>query len=137
LLVAHIKVKKLLALIIVIFFLFGIVSATTWASNPADCPTSEHAQTCTYSDVVCGVNGDGIVLCYDPNSLNPPSSSSTSNTAYSANLGGGFILDCDSYDSAAPFCDNSGDFWCNRNSTCYSTYFRDTSCTVWGMLFVK
>ncbi|MDD5253525.1 MAG: hypothetical protein PHG05_00265 [Candidatus Nanoarchaeia archaeon] len=120
--------KKIVILIFLILFLVEIVSASTWVNNPSDCPTSAQSQTCSGSDVVCGLNG-GITYCYNPSSLIPPSSSANSTTSYSSSFDGGYILDCDSYDGSAPNCDNSGNFWCDRSETCYSTAYRNTLCT--------
>lgn len=125
--------KKTISLIFVFFFLIGIVSATTWVNDPNDCPTTSQSQTCSGSDVVCGLNG-GITYCYNPSSLIPPSGSASSTTSYSSSFNGGYILDCDYYDGSAPNCDNSGNFWCDRSETCYSTQYRNTLCTAdtWG-----
>lgn len=127
---------SLLALLSV-FFLFGLansgLAATQWVSDPATCnmldATNFPGQNCD-PDRICG-DSSGIAQCYNTASLLPPAVSATSNTLYSASYpNGGYILNCyAAKDGAAPFCDNSGAYWCNRSNTCYTTQQRDTTCT--------
>lgn len=97
----------------------AMVNASYWVNDPNNCPTSAQSQTCSGSDVVCGLSG-GITYCYNPASLNPPSSTASSETDYSGSYNGGYILDCYAYDGSAPYCDNNGNMWCDRSSSCYN-----------------
>lgn len=115
--------KKLL--ILILFLLVATpVSAAYYVNDPTNCLSSDPAtypgQDCT-PDNICGVVS-GIVQCYDNSTIAPPSSAVTSNTLYSGSFGGGYIMDC----YRATTC-NAG--YCNRDATCYSTKYRDTSCT--------
>jgi hypothetical protein len=126
----------MVSLLSVFFFvgLSGVVSAATqWVSNPATCnmldATNFPGQNCD-PERICG-DSSGIAQCYNTATLLPPAISATSNTLYSASYpNGGYILNCyATKDSAAPFCDNNGAYWCNRSNTCYTTQQRDTTCT--------
>lgn len=123
-----------------VFFSFTniVIAATQWVNNPSSCnvsdPTNFPGQNCS-PDKICG-DSSGIAQCYNTASLLPPAVSATSNTLYSASYpNGGYIINCyATADAAAPFCDNSGAYWCNRSNTCYTTQLRDTICTAntWG-----
>jgi len=54
--------------------------------------------------------------------MSAPASGQTSTTQYTASLTGGYIIDCFAQpeDAAEPFCDNSGNWLCNRDATCYA-----------------
>ena len=104
------------------------VNSAVWVNNPTNCPNNYQSQTCSGSNLVCGYNG-GVTFCYDMTTINPPTSSVTSNTDQdSGSYNGGYIMDCISYDGTSPFCDNNGAEYCDRNSTCYTTNQRDTTC---------
>jgi len=114
----------------ILFFLIGIVSAAYYVTDPNNCPNNYQSQTCSGSDLVCGYSG-GITYCYDTSSLNAPGSTASSTTNYACSdttCNGGYITDCYAYDGSEPHCDNSGNFWCDRSSTCYDVN-RLTTCT--------
>jgi hypothetical protein len=116
----------------------NVKAATQWVVDPGTCnitdPTNFPGQNCS-PNRMCG-DSSGIAQCYNTASLLPPAVSATSNTLYSASYpNGGYIVNCyATADAAAPYCDNSGAFWCNRSNTCYTTQLRDTTCTAntWG-----
>ena len=121
--------KNILTLMIGIFFLInvlGIISADNyWVTNPANCPTTYQSQTCTGTKVVCGYTG-GITYCSEPGVVIAPSSPGTSNTDISGSFNGGFLIDCYAYQGSTPHCMPA---LCDRNSTCYTTNQRDTTCS--------
>jgi len=131
------KLSGILFSLVVTLSFFGFVgfaqAATQWVNNPASCNIVDEAnfpgQNCIPENI-CGDNA-GIAQCYNTASLLPPAISATSNTLYSASYpNGGYILNCyAAQDSAEPFCDNNGSYWCNRSNTCYTTQQRDTVCT--------
>lgn len=105
-----------------------------YVNDPSTCPTQDGqfpGQKCPTGTNICGANGSDIPQCYDTSTISAPTSTGSSNTQYTASLGGGFIIDCfaQPLDSAAPYCDNNGSALCNRDASCYSTQYRDTSCT--------
>ncbi|PIR49126.1 hypothetical protein COU80_00025 [Candidatus Peregrinibacteria bacterium CG10_big_fil_rev_8_21_14_0_10_55_24] len=113
---------------------FSAVSAPHYVTDPAECPDEDEefpGQKCPYGTVICGVNDGDIPQCYDPTNIAAPVSSASSNTQYTASLGGGYIIDCyaQPLDSAAPYCDNNGSAYCNRSDTCYTDKKRATTCT--------
>ena len=118
---------KKISILIIGIFLINLVSAAYWVDDPADCPTEYQAQTCSGSDVVCGYYG-GVTFCYNPNNINPPTSSKTSTIDYTTKFNGGYLIDCYAYDGSAPYCNNYGNAWCDRSSTCYNVH-RYTVCT--------
>ena len=126
--------KKVIIPILIIAFLIPLLGSTNpdsvWRDDPRNCPTEYMAQNCTGNNVLCGYSG-GIVYCYDKTSLydNPPSSSANSDTSHSGDYDGGYIVDCEAYNGGEPYCDNGGGYWCDRNSNCYSTQHRITTCT--------
>jgi hypothetical protein len=126
------QLLKILGLVCLsLILLCATVSAQSyWVKDPNNCPTSYQSQTCSGSDVVCGYDS-GITYCYDPASISAPGGSTTSNTnrVCEDSCDGGYVIDCYDYDGSAPHCDNSGSAWCDRNSTCYTTWHRITSCT--------
>ncbi|MDD5055304.1 MAG: kelch repeat-containing protein [Candidatus Peribacteraceae bacterium] len=104
--------------------------ATYYVNDPAECPASSSSypgQQCPTN--ICGIDS-GILQCYDTSTISSPLISATSNTQYTSGIGGGYIIDCfSSLDSAAPYCDNNGSAYCNRDDSCYSTQKRATTCT--------
>jgi len=131
------KFKLFLILCIGIISLTGLASAASyWVNNPANCPVTDSTnfpgQSCTPTNI-CG-DVSGVAQCYDTSAINPPGSSDTSLIQHSETYNGGYIINCfASTDSDSPYCDNSGAAWCNRDSTCYTTQKRATTCTanVW------
>lgn len=125
--------KKLL-IVLLTLFIIPFVSAN-WITNPLQSPTSYASQTCTGILQVCGFN-TGTTFCYDMSTLNPPSSNATSTTSYDpSNSKGGFILNYTAYDGSAPFCNNAGSYWCERNESFYASPInRQTIClaNTWG-----
>jgi len=112
----------------IILFSSIVFAESYWVDDPNSCPDSYQSQTCSGSDIVCGADG-GVTYCYGPGSLNAPGSSSTSNSNVDdGSFDGGYLIDCYAYDGSEPHCDNTGSFWCDRNSSCYGVG-RDTSCT--------
>lgn len=116
-----------------IIFLFALVlsltnvHAATYVDDPNNCPVLFSSQNCIGGEVMCGFDSN-ILYCTDPSTLNAPSTNTTSNTDITSSFNGGYIIDCESYDGSAPLCDNSGNFWCDRDSTIYGTEFRETIC---------
>lgn len=139
----HIIVGGILITIISLILLFKVknayqaVETPYYVSDPALCPQEDvqfEGQKCPANLKICGVNDDDIPQCYDTSVMSYPSGTSTSNTLYSASLAGGYVLNCfaQPLDSAAPYCDNNGAWFCNRDSTCYSAKYRDTVCQADG-----
>jgi len=140
------KINKLLSSTI----LTGIVGATlllntayaavvdSYKGNPALCPatdaTSFPGQNCTPQNI-CGYStdaGNDYAQCYSTSALTP-SGSGNSGIGVSSKLlsgvQGGYILNCNvAADAAAPYCDNSGSFWCNADTTCLTNKVV-TTCT--------
>lgn len=113
--------------------------STTWANNPSLClPAGTqdmyNGQNC-YPNANCGLNGANL-QCTNPASIaNPPAVNQLSSTIYSGSLAGGYIINClAAADGANPYCDNSGNFWCNSDATCLNTNHRQTQCNanVWA-----
>ena len=124
-------IKQIIIITFFILFFNSVHAADNWVGDLTESPNLDAinfpGQDCN-PDVICGDNSD-IAQCYTNASLTPPSSPATSNTDYTASYDGGFIIN--SYataDSTAPYCDNNGAFWCDRNSSCYTTDRRDTTC---------
>jgi len=123
--------KKLLILLLLAGVGWG--ATAHYVKDPANCPSTDATefpgQDCSPNEI-CGDSG-GIAQCYDTDTLTAPGSTDTSNTNYNCEdtCDGGYIVNCFvSADAASPYCDNSGNYWCDRNSTCYSTQLRDTTC---------
>jgi hypothetical protein len=109
-----------------------------WVDDPVDCPTVDPVyfpgQSCSPTDI-CG-NLSGTAQCYDTSAMTAPVASVLSVTDWSAGFDGGYLVDCYAVvDGGAPFCDNGGAAWCDRNSTCQSVQYRQTNCTggSWGV----
>ena len=115
-----------------------LVSAAYWVNDPANCPATDATnfpgQDCS-PDNICG-DSSGFAQCYDASLLSAPSSNATtSSNVDDGSFDGGYLVNCEvSSDASSPFCDNSGAFWCDRNSACYSTQYRETICleNLWG-----
>lgn len=130
--------------IMVVLFMFGLFvffvdvskAAEFWVTNPALCPVTSPSfpgQNCTPQNI-CGDLG-GTAQCFTTTGLIPPSVSSTSNVNYTGSYSGGYLINCFATDDGVGArCDNSGNFWCDRNETCYGTNHKETVCTenVWG-----
>lgn len=121
----------LLAGVGVLCLMTGLSHAALWVNDPALCPATEETQypgqNCS-PVTICGDN-DGIAQCYDTTTITAPASSNSSATLHTNSFGGGYLLDCfATQDSSAPYCDNNGDAWCNRDASCY-TNGRLTDCT--------
>jgi Carbohydrate binding domain len=118
------RLKKYIGIFILFFGLLFAKSSLAYssiASDPASCGTDAYSQTCVgANNYVCGVNpGNNVVSCAASTSLTPPA---TSNPVESGTVttNGGYMIDCYAFDSAAPYCNNNGQFVCYQNSTCNS-----------------
>ncbi|KKW38110.1 MAG: Filamentous hemagglutinin, partial [Candidatus Peribacteria bacterium GW2011_GWC2_54_8] len=118
--------------------LVPLVYAATpqYVSDPTECPSEDAqfpGQKCSGGLNICGVDdstGTEVTQCYDNSTISAPGSTTSSNTQYTASLGGGYIIDCYAdVDAAAPYCDNNGSWLCNRDESCYTTQKRATTCT--------
>jgi hypothetical protein len=107
-------------------------------SDPANCPatnpTNFPGQDCS-PQMICG-DASSIAQCYATDTLTAPASTATSNTDQDSGAcvggacNGGYLVNCFATgDSVSPKCDSGGSYWCDRNSTCYTTKVRDTTCT--------
>jgi len=107
-------------------------AANNWVNNPSVCPaidgTNFPGQDCS-PDKICG-DSSGIAQCYATGTLIAPSSNTTSTTDQDGgSINGGYLVNCyATSDTSSPFCDNLGNYWCDRNSTCQSTKIRQTIC---------
>lgn len=117
------KIKYIILLILMI----GTVNASTWVNDFNDCPTNIIGDCLVEGELVCGIDGT-TQYCTNPSNIVAPVGTASSNTDYSGSFNGGYIIDCEDYNTPAPFCNNDGNFWCDRNSTCYTTQKRDTTC---------
>src|SRR3990167_6892592 len=118
-------------------FLLKLVTSAYYVTSPTACPSSDGVnfpgQNCAPQDI-CG-SSSGIAQCYDTSTIFAPAGSSTTSgsggTDYScsdATCSGGFVTDCyATIDASAPFCDNSGNFLIDRNSTCYNKHVQTTA----------
>ena len=123
---------KLLTLVFCIFLINSVSAASLWLDDLTDSPSSDATnfpgQNC-FPEVICGDSG-GTAICISNSSLSAPASTATSNTDYSSSFDGGYIINAyATADGTSPQCDNSGSFWCDRNSSCYTAQHRDTICT--------
>lgn len=131
------KPLQLLLIISVItvglFFAVQAKAASQWVTNPATCsindPVNFPGQNCT-PQRICGDNS-GIAQCYNTAGITAPVASAISDTKYDAgHAAGGYLLNCyAAMDAGAPFCDNGGAMWCNRDNTCHDTNHKMTQCT--------
>lgn len=118
------RVNFLIKTIMVLLFVLGalvffvdITKAANWKADPTLCPTTYSGQKGSSGEVMCGLTG-GVAQWYSSSLLfgAVPTVSSSINTG--GGTYGGYVVDCDAYDSSAPRCDNSGSFWCSPSSTC-------------------
>ena len=125
----------MLMLFLAVVFVFlsssSIANAQYWTDDPSTCPAIDEAnypgQNCD-TEMICG-ELDSVAQCYDTSILTPPVGDETSNTNWSSSYNGGYIFDCYSTDSVAdPYCDDNGTWFCDYNTTCYTTYHKDTTC---------
>jgi len=128
----------IIGLIITILISSGVLAATYYVTDPSSCPATDSinfaGQSCSPTNI-CGDSG-GNAQCYDTSTLTSPTGSFTTTgsggtdyTCVGTACSGGFITNCYStLDSSSPFCDNNGDFLCDRNSTCYNKHVQ-TTCT--------
>ena len=134
-----VRVNFLIKTIMVVLFMLGalvffvdITKAANWKADPTLCPTTYSGQKGSSGEVMCGLTG-GVAQWYSSSLLfnAVPSVSSSINTG--GGTYGGYVVDCDAYDSSAPRCDNSGSFWCSPSSTC-NTIHVTTVCkpNVWA-----
>ena len=123
------QLKYVPIIVLMTLMCIGIVSAQEyWVDNPYECPDVYESISCPGDPLVCGVNGG--TNCYAPPFDGPPEDNESSNAGdmYNSSFAGGFLVDCYDKDASEPYCDNSGDFWCNRNNTCYAVKYRQTIC---------
>jgi len=114
------KMKRIIITMLIGIFMLTLVSSSNWQQDPENCPNNLDSQTCSGIDLVCGSNG-GVTFCYNMSSLNAPASPLTTHaTSWSSSYDGGYLIDCEAYDGGEPHCDNSGNLWCDRDSTCYN-----------------
>jgi len=122
--------KKILIFAVFGMFLFSLalVSSSVYVNDPTSCPSAPYQSQSpvTPGELVCGYDS-GIVYWYNMSTLTAPSGNTTVDSTNYADVDGGYVLDCEAKDSVAPFCDNSGSFWCDRDSACYSVN-RQTTC---------
>ncbi|GAG66019.1 unnamed protein product, partial [marine sediment metagenome] len=89
-------------------------------------------QECEGTDI-CGKDGT-FAACWDTSTMNPPSTTTYTHTGSYGTNDGGWQTDCYvDIDAAEPYCDNSGNFWCDREDSCLNDG-RQTACNkdVWG-----
>lgn len=130
-------VKKLLLLVLLFI---PIVSAQLWVDDFNDCPDNYAAQNCLVpGELVCGYDtGSSDLQCSDPSEVIAPSANETvTSTNPTSSFNGGFLINCLDYDAAGSvYCSNgAGDpYWCDYNSTLYSTKHKKTICLedTWG-----
>ena len=121
------KFTKITLIMIIFTLMVSVVLASEWVNDPTDCPATAYSQNCLGGEKLCGYDS-GTVYCYDMTTLNAPGSSAETSSTNIAGFDGGYLVDCEAYDGGDPYCDNSGAFWCDRNSTCYNVN-RNTTCT--------
>ena len=107
-------------------------SQNIWRENPYDCPVDIDGEAPNDGRVLCGFTG--TAEWYFPFNLTTSSVSSTvSNYADTRSITfklkkGGFVINCAAYDSSEPYCNNSGSYWCNADSSCQDTLRVQTIC---------
>lgn len=114
-----------------LILLIPVVSAQNWVADPVDCPSLDGSefpgQDCTPEDI-CG-DSSGTAQCYDTSTMSPPGGSTSTSSGSYGSFDGGYVINCyASADASAPFCDNSGNAWCDRMDSCYNVG-RQTTCT--------
>lgn len=124
--------KIIITLMLAIFFISLVSGANPfWVNDENNCPAVNESQfsgqDCS-PDNICG-DESGTAQCFDTSTLTPPGSNATSNTNVASEFDGGFLINCFAdADDAEPFCDNDEAFNCDRNSSCFTTQSRDTTC---------
>lgn len=125
------RVLSFSLLIGVSLFIAGAYAATpNWVQDPNTCPMDDDVQypgvTCD-PDFICGDIG-GTPQCYDtPPALTPPIGDFVGSTTLYNNFAGddgGFVSNC--YYTTS--CTNAGNYWCNRDDSCYTNEHRETTC---------
>jgi len=121
--------KYLLLLALSLFWALPALAGTTWVNNPLNCDTSKAPVVCNNppntNGRICGLNALGGGLCIgDASTILPPAFTTLSQSQYSGSFNGGYLLDCEANDGGGtqPFCDNSGNLWCNLDATCSATH---------------
>jgi len=124
--------NKLLLIIFSLFLITGVSAASYWVDDVTSCPSADainYPGQNAFPDIICG-DSSGTAVALVNVSISAPTSTATSNTDYTPSFNGGYVINCyATADGSAPQCDNIGAFWCDRNSTCYTTQHRDTTCT--------
>lgn len=125
------SVKQILGILLLISILPAVFAATSWQSNPANCPntdlTNYPGQNCAEPTEMCG-DLSGAMQCYDTDTIAAPGVDLNSTTDQFASYNGGYLVNCyATVDALSPFCDNSTAAWCDRNSTCQNVN-RTTTC---------
>ncbi|MEA1909863.1 MAG: hypothetical protein U9M89_02500, partial [Patescibacteria group bacterium] len=133
--------RKWIAALAVMAVMLGFIfmQTTTEAATPRwedsfdECPIQDTNEFPGFScpggnDGICGVDGTAA-LCYDKTLMDYPSVIATSSTQWTSGEDGGYVVNCyTDMDAASPYCDNSTQWWCNRDTTCHSDS-RYTNCT--------
>ena len=121
--------RKLILLGIVFLFI-PIVYSATWVDDFTDCPITFNAQDCQTNKFLCGVDtGDNIYCNLEAEIVARTTNSTTYSTNNDGSLTGGHSINCEAFDAADPYCDNSGAYTCERNETCHgSPVYRNTIC---------
>lgn len=123
-------------IIIVILFAFvfsiffaDVTKANYWVNNPYNCPIEYGPEmvSCSDGNIICGISG---AACISPSLLVTSTvDSAPSITNHSSSFDGGYILNClATRDSTSPYCDNNGNYWCDRNEDYYKNKKRTTVC---------
>ncbi len=127
------RIDFLIKTIMIVLFVLGafvffvdISKAANWKADPKQCPTTYSGQLAGPGEVMCGLSGS-VAQWYNSSTLFGlvPGVNSTNNNG--GGTYGGYVVDCDYLDAAAPYCDNSGSFWCSPSSSC-NTLNRVTEC---------
>lgn len=130
--------------IMIVLFVFGLfvffVDVTKavspyYVDDPVSCPQTYYSLwpgVNLYPQNICGVDltpaPNGTPQPYYTNTLVKASSNASSASQLSGSFGGGYLINCFAdVDSAAPYCDNNGAYWCNSDSSCLSQN-RTTTC---------
>jgi hypothetical protein len=125
---AYKNLIKISLLFLGLFFAKSSLAYSFIASTPANCGTDAYSQTCVGGLKICGINpGNNVVNCADPATLNPPANSNPVESGTS-NSTGGYMVDCYAYDSAAPYCNNNGQYVCYQKDSCNNSG-RTTVCS--------
>lgn len=114
------KIIIILLALVMIPIVYG--ANAFWVDTPNKCPsvnaTEFSGQDCTPEDI-CGETGDDVAQCFDMSGVSAPTGNVTGTTNQASAFDGGYIINCfESADAAAPFCDNGGNFRCDRENAC-------------------